>query len=191
MSSTPTKHWKEPGSPLLKGVTWYVEYKRRYQQVVHLYHDGTICSRNRWYYLWPRWLRPGGCKCACYPKNVESYYKDSEWENEDWSSSDEEGTIAAYTLENEHLFFAYSKTGEKLKPGETVLPYVGPLKIDQTNDYDPFITGRVFVSRDKIMEKSYDPERDPYDWYMLPVDTAIRKRERHLERSNRKMNGGK
>jgi hypothetical protein len=41
------------------------------------------------------------------------------------------------------------------------------------------------------MEKSYDPEWDPYDWYMLPVKTAIHKRERHLERTKRKTVGGK
>jgi hypothetical protein len=101
--------WKVLGSELLRKVDWYVEYKRRYQQMVNLRTDGTVSSRSRWYYLWPRWLRPGGCKCACYPKNVESYYKDSEWENEDWSTSDEEGTIAAYTRESECLFFCLRK----------------------------------------------------------------------------------
>jgi hypothetical protein len=121
---------------------------------------------------------------------VESYYKDSEWENEDWSTSDEEGTIAAYTRESECLFFAYAKTGAKLEEGETVLPYFGPLKVEQT-EYDPYVSGRVFVTRDKIMEKSHDPAWDPYDWYMLPVKTAIRKRERHLDRIKRKTAGGK
>jgi hypothetical protein len=131
-------------------------------------------------------LRPGGCKCACYPKNVESYYKNSEWENEDWSTSDEEGTIAAYSRDNKCLFFAYAKTGAKLKEGETVLPYFGPLNVDQSTEYDPFVSGRVFVARDRIMEKSYNPERDAYDWYMLPVATALRKRERHWGRMKRR-----
>jgi hypothetical protein len=90
---------------------------------------------------------------VCYPKNVESYYKNSEWENEDWSTSDEEGTIAAYLRDNKCLFSAYAKTGAKLKEGETVLPYFGPLNVDQATEYNPFVSGRVFVARDKIMEK--------------------------------------
>jgi hypothetical protein len=66
-------------------------------------------------------LRPGGCKCACYPKNAKSHNKDSEWVNKDWSTSDEEGTIVAYSCENKCLFFVYTKTGAKLKQGEKVL----------------------------------------------------------------------
>jgi hypothetical protein len=84
------------------------------------------------------------------------------------------------------LFFAYTKTGAKLKDGETVLPYFGPLNVDQVTEYDLFVSGRVFVARNKIMESSYNPESDPYEWYMLPVKMAIRKRERDWGRMKRR-----
>jgi hypothetical protein len=71
--------WKLPGSGLMIGVKWYVQYKCRYQQIVSLRDDSTIYNCSRWYYLSPRWLKPGGCKCACYPKNDETYYKDSKF----------------------------------------------------------------------------------------------------------------
>jgi hypothetical protein len=135
-------------------------------------------------------VRPGSCKCACYPKNFQFYYKYSEWENEDWLTSDEEGTIMAYSRENKCLFFAYAKTGVKLKQGEMVLLYFGPLDVEQMQ-YDHYVSGRVFVARDQIMEKSHNPAWDPYDWYMLPVEMAICKREKHLERIKRKVEGGK
>jgi hypothetical protein len=102
--------WRIPGSELLQGIAWYVGYKQRYQQIVYLRsEDGSRLLRNRWYYIWPHCLRPGGCKCACYPKNVESYYKNSEWENEDWSTSDEEGAITADSHKKNCMFFAYAK----------------------------------------------------------------------------------
>jgi hypothetical protein len=41
------------------------------------------------------------------------------------------------------------------------------------------------------MEKSYDPEWDPYNWYMFLVEKAIRKRERHFGRMKRKIEDGK
>ncbi len=188
MSSRMPTSWKVPGSDLsLIGVKWYVQYKRRYQQIVCLRDDGSIRNRCRWYYLSPRWLKPGGCKCSCFPKNVETYYRDAEFEDEDWSSSDEEGTIGAYDCKNKRLFYAYAKTGKQLKEGETVVPYVGPIPLEQP--YEDAITGRVLVTRDKIMHKSYDPEYDTYDWYLLPEDKAVRKRERFFDRERRKING--
>jgi hypothetical protein len=179
--------WRVPGSELLQGVKYFVEYKRCYQQTVRLRHDGTVWNRTRWYYLFARWLKPGGCKCACFPKNIETYYKDSEWDNEDWSSLDEEGTIAAYDGEDKRLFYAYAKTGEKLKDGETILPYLGPINLEQ-KQHDPYITGRILVTRDKIMERHYNPAFDPYDWYMLPEDKALCKRNRHYDRLQRQLN---
>jgi hypothetical protein len=179
--------WKVPGSELMIGVKWYVQYKRRYQQIVRLRDDSAIYNQIRWYYLSPRWLKPGGCKCACYPKNVESYYKDSEFEDEDWSSSDEEGTVGAYDGKNKCLFYAYAKTGKKLKEGETVVPYVGPIPMEQP--YEDAVTGRVLVTLDPIMHRSYDPEYDPYDWYLLPAEKAIRKRARFYERVQRRLKG--
>jgi hypothetical protein len=77
---------------------------------------------------------------------------------------DEEGTTVAYSYENECLFFAYAKTGAKLKQGEMILPYFGPaLDVEQTQ-HDPYVSSRVFVTQDKIMEKSHDPAWDLYDW---------------------------
>jgi hypothetical protein len=63
------------------------------------------------------------------------------------------------------LFFAYAKTGAKLEQGETVLPYFGPLKVFQTG-YDPYVSGRVFVTRDKIMENLL------YSQMMMSVSAA-------------------
>jgi hypothetical protein len=186
-SRRPPTTWTVPGSELLIGVKWYVQYKRRYQQIVRLRDDSTIYNRSRWYYLAPRWLKPGGCKCPCFPKNVETYYRDAEFEDEAWSSSDEEGTIGAYDCKNKRLFYAYAKTGKKLKQGETVVPYVGPIPMEQP--YEDAVTGRILVTCDKIMHKCYDPEYDTYDWYLLPEDKAIQKRERMYDRVQRKFEG--
>jgi hypothetical protein len=106
----------------------------------------------------PCWLKPGGCKCPCFPKNVKTYYSNAKFEDEAWSSSDEEGTIGAYDCKNVHLFYAYAKTGKKLKEGEMVRPYVGPIPMEQP--YEDVVTGQVLVTLDKIMHKSYDPEYD-------------------------------
>jgi hypothetical protein len=148
--------WRVPGSELWIGVKWYVQYKRRYQQIVCLWDDSTIYNCSQWYYLSPHWLKSGGCKCPCFPKNAETYFSDTEFEDEAWSSSDEEGTIEAYDCKNMHLFYAYAKTGKKLKEGEMVVPYVGPIPMEQP--YEDVVTGWVLVSLDKIMHKLYDPE---------------------------------
>ena len=186
-SRKPLPTWRVPGTELLVGVKWYVEYKRRYQQIVRLRDDSTISNHSRWYYFSPRWLKPGGCKCACFPKNVETYYQDAEFEDEEWSSSDEEGTIGAYDCKNKRLFYVHAKTGKKLQTGETVIPYVGPVVMHQP--YDDAVTGRMLVSNDKIMHRSYDPEYDTYDWYKLPEEKAIRKKNRLDDRVQRKYEG--
>jgi hypothetical protein len=170
-SRPPTNTWKVPDSKLWIGVKWYVQYKCRYQQIVCLCDDSTIYNRSRWYYLSPCWLKPGGCKCPCIPKNVKTYYRDSKFEDEDWSSSDEKGMIGAYNCKNTRLFYAYAKTGKYVKEGETVAPYIGPIPLEQP--YNNAITGWVIVTCNKIMHKSYDPEYDTYDWYLLPEDKAI------------------
>jgi hypothetical protein len=133
-SRPPTNTWKVPGSKVWIGVKWYVQYKDRYQQIVCLCDNSTIYNHNRWYYLSPCWLKPGGCECPCCPKN-------SEFEDEDWSSSDKEGMIGAYNCKNKCLFYACAKTGKYLKEGETVVPYIGPIPLEQP--YDNAITVRV------------------------------------------------
>jgi hypothetical protein len=85
------------------------------------------------------------------------------------------------------LLYAYAKTGEKLKEGETVVPYVGPILMEQL--YEDAVTSRVLVTLDRIMHKSYDPEYDSYDWYLLPAEKAIRKRERFYEQVQRRLKG--
>jgi hypothetical protein len=147
----PTNTWKVPGSELWIGVKGYVQYKRCYQQIVCLHDNSTIYNCSHWYYLSPHWLKPEGCECPCFPKNVETYYGDSEFEDEDWSSSNEEGMIGAYSCKNKCLFYAYAKTGKYLKEGEMVLPYIGPIPLEQP--YDIAVTGRVQVTHDKIMHK--------------------------------------
>jgi hypothetical protein len=67
-----------------------------------------------------------------------------------------------------------------LKEGERVIPYIGPIKLEQP--YDDAIAGRVIVPCDKIMHKCYNPEYDTYHWYLLPEDKAIQKRERMYDR---------
>jgi hypothetical protein len=118
---------------------------------------------------------------------VETYYKESKFVDEDWSSSDEEGTIGAYDGKNKHLFYAYAKTGKKLKEGEKVIPYVGPIPMEQP--YNNVVTGQVLVTLDQIMHKSYDPEYDSYDWSLLPVEKAIHKREHFYDSVQRKLKG--
>jgi hypothetical protein len=83
--------------------------------------------------------------------------------------------IGEYDGKNKCLFYAYAKTGKKLKEGETVIPYVGPIPMEQP--YEDAVTGQVLMTLDRIMRKSYDPEYDSYDWYLLPAEKAIRKRE--------------
>jgi hypothetical protein len=120
---------------------------------------------------------------------VETYYRDFKFEDEDWSSSDEEGTIGAYNCKNKSLFYAYAKTGKYLKEGDMVVPYVGPIPLEQP--YDNAVTGWVLVTCDKIMHKSYDPEYDTYNWYLLPEDKETQKREHLYDCMQRKLKGNK
>jgi hypothetical protein len=47
------------------------------------------------------------------------------------------------------------------------------------------------VTLDQIMHKSYDLEYDSYDWYLLPAEKAICKRESFDDRVQRKLKGKK
>ena len=171
-----------PFSDLHK-VTKVVEYKRRYEQILttepkyspdhpHKAIAGEllIVKKKRDYYMQPRWQkRHGSCDCPVVPNCFDSYYKNKSFQDEEWSSDDEEGVREYYVNVGEEqggydikVFSESILTNEKIEKGKILIPYSGIVTKEAFHqDHGTNIASRC----GDVFQRKYDSENDSDDPY--------------------------
>ncbi len=186
------KYCAEDPSFDLKEVTFLKEYKRRYEQTKYMCekvdHSGpgsytdapvigiTTSKKTRTYYMKPRWVKPGGCNCPVSSLCHQSYFDGAEFEDEAWSTDDEEGVRIYYVggpnQGSTEVRVENMKDGKRVEKDEVVKPYEGVVKKSE----DVCIHGtRVEVVKRESFATLYTSDNDehiePYD---LPTTAAKR-----------------
>jgi hypothetical protein len=170
----------------LHKVTKVVEYKRRYEQVLTtepkyspqpphkpIAGELRIIKKMRDYYMQPRWQkRHGSCDCPVVPNCFDSYYRNKDFEDEAWSSDDEEGVREYYVNVGEELggydkkvFTESILTNEEIKKGKILIPYSGVVTKESFHeDHGTKIASRC----GDVFKRRYDSDYDSDDPYASP-----------------------
>jgi hypothetical protein len=146
---------------------YVMQKKRRYEQTVWM-RDSVVLDvigTSRTYYPKARWARgPNFCTCPCEPKCYQSYRDFKTFSDEAWSSDDDDFSESYYNNKSELMCVRHERTGKILKKGETIVPGVGVVMLEQNFD-TAARTGRIFPTTDTILETSFHPDGhlvDPY-----------------------------
>jgi hypothetical protein len=144
-----------------------MQKKRRYEQTVWM-RDSVVLDvigTSRTYYPKARWARgPNFCTCPCQPKCYESYRDFKTFWDEAWSLDDDDFSETYYNNKSELMCVRHERTGKILKKGETIVPGVGVVMLEQNLD-TAARTGRIFPTTDKVLETSFHPDRNLVDPY--------------------------
>jgi hypothetical protein len=173
----------------------YTKFGRRYRQKMRFLlakeaDEYTLFSNSyeREYYKLPQWERDDGDNDPVEPHATETYKHNVTFDNNDWSSSDEEGTILGYDSTGDILFCQDQMSGKHVGSNQMVVPGLPSGKnikfiakfADQRNDQ-----GRIECNFDPIKKRYYDADLDddddPYLTLMIQRRCERNKRRQMLE----------
>jgi hypothetical protein len=184
LSYKKAKIWEER----VKISTTYVKFGRRYRQMVRFLlakdaNDFTLFSNSysREYYKLPQWQRVDGDNQPVEPNATETYRQGITFDDNHWSSSDDDGTILGYDSAGKITFCESRKSGKPVHQYQMVVPGCPELKklgnLSDNRDHE----GRIYSDFDPIkrmyMEEGDGEGCDPYLNLMI---------ERRLERKKRR-----
>ena len=177
----------------LQDVSFVKEYKRRYQQTKYMCERRDYSGKNsitdapvvgittskkcRTYYMKPRWTKPGGCACPVVSLCHQSYYHGAEFEDEEWSSDDEEGMRIYYVAGpgqgSTKVRVENIKDGKRVGKDQVVKPYVGV--IQKSDGVCTHGTGVAVVTRERFSMMYDSDDEENIDPYYSPKSSAKRK----------------
>jgi len=189
----------------LKDVSYIKEYKRRYQQTKYMCEKTdwsligggtdspvlgiTTSKKCRTYYMKPRWTKPGGCHCPVVSLCHQSYFNGAEFEDEQWSTDDEEGVRIYYVdgpgQGSTQVRVENMKDGKRVGKNEVVKPYVGI--IPKSDNVCTHGTGVAVANRERFATQYDSTDEENIDPYYSPKSTVNRrKKAAHDSRARRK-----
>jgi hypothetical protein len=173
----------------------YTQFSRRYKQNVRFLlskssdNEYTL-HRNayhREYYQLPQWEREGGDNFPLQPMADQTYKECQSFDDNSWSSSDDEGNLIGYFSDGNRIAFCENRrTGKLVDELQMVVPYDSDhcnlrCAAAQRNEH-----GRLITTNDPIKQIYYlgdeddDECDDPYKELAL-TRKIERKRRRHLK----------
>ena len=142
---------------------------------------------NREYYQIPQWEREGGDNSPIQPQADQTYKECRSFDDNSWSSSDDEGTLVGYHSDGERVAFCENRrTGKLVGDLEMVVPYDSDHCTLRCPAAQRDEEGRLITPNDPIKQVYYlgdsddDEIGDPYKDLLL-TRRIERKRRRHLK----------
>jgi hypothetical protein len=173
----------------------YTQFSRRYKQNIRFLlskdkHSSFTLHRNaynREYYQLPQWLRNGGDNSPVQPQADQTYMECRSFDDNDWSSSDDEGTLVGYFSDGQRVAFCENRrTGKLVGELEMVRPYENTHRVLKCAAAQRDEDGRLATPNDPIKQLYYLGDEydaacdDPYKDLALRRKIE-RKRRQHLK----------
>jgi hypothetical protein len=183
----------------MKTCTTYTKFGRRYRQQMRFLiakedgEDFTLFHNayHREYYKLPQWERKGGDNGPVEPMLATETYKNNvTFNNNQWSLSDEEGTLIGFDSSGKTMFCESRLTGELVHSRQMVVPGWKSLWELDSDAFQDEERGRIKSNYDPIKKLYYDEDLDDDDdpYLTLEIQRRLEQKTRRkcLEKQKRK-----
>jgi hypothetical protein len=166
----------------------YAQFGRRYRQNMRfllgkeagrytLFYN----SFHREYYKMPQWQRVDGDNQPVEPEATETYKYNKTFDDNNWSSSDKEGTLMGYDSCGAVVFCEHRRTGKQVPSDMMVVPGADELKFlnkdDDQRDYEGQIDTS-FVPIKKLSKEAEDLDDQDESYPNLSIERTLQRRAR-------------